>query len=642
MAEDGTSFAINIPVTGAEGIQLAADKLDQLTERLTSSSKTAVDAANAMRAGEQAYKQSENIYDRASKALEKLNASMEGASGKKLANLIERQAEAAKWVDTAKAAMDRESVALDKLRTSAAGADKELDHLTQAQAAAKKGLDASKKSQADSFAANELLAGSLGKLGGPLGAAGQKAFELKGAWDKMGKALGAAGPYAAIAVAFVAVAASIAIVAAAAIAGVAQIAAWAVGLADATRTSVLLASGMVQSAAGGEELHGAIDKLARRVPQTSEELTKMAGELAKTGLRGKALTDTLETNAEAAAKLKFGPEWQKQMVSLDVQQRKLKSGINSLFSGLKIDALLEGLSTLTDLFDESSASGQAIKVVFESIFQPIVDGASGLVPVVRHTFLQFEILALKALISLKPWGSTIMKVGEVIGIVGAIMVSVFAFAIGVVIAAIASLAVSIALPIALFAALVAGTMYLTGVFVNFGTQAVAGISAAWDAVVAFGAGILASLSSISLVDSGMRLIDGLVQGITQGATAVVAAVEGAATSAIGAAKKALGIASPSKVFAEIGAYTGEGMQLGIEASSGGVEAAMTDLATPVTGAAPGAAATPSAASAPAGAAGGNVFNITIHGSEDLVERVKQAVTDVMENAAIQLGAAVPA
>lgn len=643
MANDGTSFQIDLPVTGAEGVRSAADQMDLLASRLTAASAAATNASAAVKSGEVAYKQAEASYDRAAKSLERIDVAMQSASGKTLANLIARQGEAAQAVVSSKTALDGEATALDRLRTSASAADKEVESLTQAQAAAKKSLDASKKSQADSMAANELLASSLGKLGGPLGAVGQKAFELRGAWDKMGKALGAAGPYLAVSVAFVAIAAGVIAVGAAAVAGVAQIGAWAVGLADAARTQGLLAAGIARSVDGGRELDAAIDSLSRRVPQTSEELTSMAAELAKTGLRGKALTDTLETNATAAAKLKFGPEWQSQMISLEQSQKRLKSGLNGLFSGLKIDALLEGLSTLVDTFDEGSASGQAIKVVFESLFQPLVDGAAGMVPKIRHAFLQFEILALKALIAIKPWGSTILKVGEVIAVVGAVMLGVFAVAIGVVVGLCGALVASIVAPIALFAALAAGVVYLSSVVIGLGVDLVNGIvgglQSAWTAASNFGAQILAVLSNVSLVDAGAQIIAGLVAGITGGATAAVDAVSNVATSVIGAAKTALGIASPSKVFAEIGAYTAQGMEQGIEGSSGSVESAMSDLATPTT---PSAGAASGGAQAPSG---GNTYTFVFQGgaspSDDIVEKVRQIILDTVEGAVIQLGTAVP-
>ena len=66
------------------------------------------------------------------------------------------------------------------------------------------------------------------------------------------------------------------------------------------------------------------------------------------------------------------------------------------------------------------------------------------------------------------------------------------------------------------------------------------------------------------VSIGGQLISGLVQGIKNGAKAVVSAISGVVQGAISGAKKLLGIKSPSRVFKQIGAWTSEGMSIGID------------------------------------------------------------------------------
>lgn len=66
-----------------------------------------------------------------------------------------------------------------------------------------------------------------------------------------------------------------------------------------------------------------------------------------------------------------------------------------------------------------------------------------------------------------------------------------------------------------------------------------------------------------MAQAGLDLIMGLVRGIQNAAGAVADAVTGAVGGAINAAKNLLGIASPSKVFAEIGMFTAEGLAIGI-------------------------------------------------------------------------------
>jgi hypothetical protein len=79
---------------------------------------------------------------------------------------------------------------------------------------------------------------------------------------------------------------------------------------------------------------------------------------------------------------------------------------------------------------------------------------------------------------------------------------------------------------------------------------------------------------------GTDLIMGLVNGISGAAGAVVNAVGGAVDGAILAAKKKLGIASPSKVFAEIGDNTGAGLVQGVEGATPDVQDAFAAMVAP--------------------------------------------------------------
>jgi tape measure domain-containing protein len=64
------------------------------------------------------------------------------------------------------------------------------------------------------------------------------------------------------------------------------------------------------------------------------------------------------------------------------------------------------------------------------------------------------------------------------------------------------------------------------------------------------------------------IIDGMTKGISNAGATVIRAITGVANAAINAAKKALGIASPSKVFTGIGEFMMMGMSKGIDALAG--------------------------------------------------------------------------
>ena len=78
--------------------------------------------------------------------------------------------------------------------------------------------------------------------------------------------------------------------------------------------------------------------------------------------------------------------------------------------------------------------------------------------------------------------------------------------------------------------------------------------------------VLSGLGSIgtTLVNSGRNLIQGLMNGIGQMAGRVAEKARSVVSNAVSAAKRALGIASPSKVFHQIGLWSGEGLADGIE------------------------------------------------------------------------------
>lgn len=472
---DGTSFDIDINAN-APTVPSAAEQLAALTDRLTIAGQASIAASDAVKAGEASYRSLETAAARASSSLEKISLAADAQRGKlkaaldagdakgaetaaaKLQALTQRQAETAAKASAASAAMNAEAAALDKLKAKATAA-------TDAEKKLSKELDVSKKAATDAEKAAKSSSGTgnakgissgLGKLGGPLGSIGQKVFGVKAAFDKLGKTLGDAGPYVAAAVAAAAVVVGLAALTAAAIAGIVAITAWGIGNADAARTSALLTAGIAGSVAGGLALDKTLHELQNKVPQTRDELAAMAADLAKSGLKGDALASALETAAVKAAKLKWGPDFAKQLLSLDNQTARLKSNIASTFGGLKIEGFLQQLSKLVELFDTSNASGRAMKTLFEALFQPLIDGLAGFIPKARTGFIQFEIMVMKAAIVIKPFTGDILMVAAVLGIMAAVLTGVVVVAIGAVLLSMGILAFAIALVVTLAVALGAG------------------------------------------------------------------------------------------------------------------------------------------------------------------------------------------
>lgn len=80
-----------------------------------------------------------------------------------------------------------------------------------------------------------------------------------------------------------------------------------------------------------------------------------------------------------------------------------------------------------------------------------------------------------------------------------------------------------------------------------------------------------------MFEIGKNIIQGMINGVKNMASKVVDSVKGVVDNAISGAKKLLGIKSPSRVFMEIGAYTSEGMALGIEQNEDMVQKASENM-----------------------------------------------------------------
>lgn len=84
------------------------------------------------------------------------------------------------------------------------------------------------------------------------------------------------------------------------------------------------------------------------------------------------------------------------------------------------------------------------------------------------------------------------------------------------------------------------------------------------------------LKKSSFVDIGENIISGLTSAISNGTSRVVNGIKDLCTSAVKAAKEKLDIHSPSKVFYEIGDYTGQGFILGWQDRMANIEGVIAD------------------------------------------------------------------
>ena len=117
--------------------------------------------------------------------------------------------------------------------------------------------------------------------------------------------------------------------------------------------------------------------------------------------------------------------------------------------------------------------------------------------------------------------------------------------------------------------------------------AINGIKAKWPGIVEAVKGAVGKAVSafsglgMKLWQAGRDLIQGFMNGIKSKAQAVWDAAVGVGQKAIDAVKHILGIASPSKVFKQLGKYTAQGMSIGLDKYAFMAEKSASDLASGV-------------------------------------------------------------
>jgi len=127
----------------------------------------------------------------------------------------------------------------------------------------------------------------------------------------------------------------------------------------------------------------------------------------------------------------------------------------------------------------------------------------------------------------------------------------------------------------------AGVQLLVSLVQNL-PQIIAGVVAAIPSIIS---GLVSAVigSIPSLASAGYNLMLGLAQGIRNAVSTLYQTMVAAVQGIINGAKRLLGIASPSKVFAEIGGYTMEGFAEGILRNEGLVSDAMADASALASG-----------------------------------------------------------
>lgn len=442
------------------------------------------------------------------------------------------------------------------------------------------------------------LGGALHKLGGPLGESGGGVLRMGGAFQRLA-AIGPAGIAVAVAVAVVALAAGLVI------AGV-GLAKFALASANARRDSELSLEAIVGQGAAARALasdmkriEGATGVAASRQLELVRQLkdAKVPSEQMGRALRALSTAEAagapeavekfitqVKGGSASVEKLsrdidsKFGAIAAKRMLGLDQQSAKFSRDLAGLFDGVDSEPFLKGLHEMGSFFDENTASGRALHYIITSIFQPILDSAGVVFPIVKKFMQGMLIAALHLYIAVKPVARAVadffaLKPGD--GTRAALIAGEVAFysiaaaaviTAGLIFFALAPLAILIAG--ITVAALILGVVLFTP-FVIAGA-AIYGLYAAFVALWGY-------LKGIDWGSVATNLINGLVDGITAGIGRVVSAVKSLGKSMLGAIDSTLEIHSPSRAFHRRGLFSAEGTAGGVEDGTPGVAEAVSSM-----------------------------------------------------------------
>jgi hypothetical protein len=622
---DGTKFEVDVTPVGVTEANSAAGAVTRLASSLDAAKGATTSAAAAVAAAEAKYKDLEAAASSAAKAEERI-ADKIAARREKMAKAMAAGDERAFWrqvpalealeekqraavaaaVDTA-AAVSAEAAALDGLRAN-------LDAATAAQAAAAEAAAAASAAYDKETARQVAAAAETLK-------ANEAAYAAAVAYDaETAKIMAASDAQHAMLQS-------------------------AYESAEAERKladELSRAAGAASDAAKAEKALAREQAAAEKAAQKDAEHRKAA---LKTGKESFNLYATAAA-AAAAVVVAFGVaawsvlstvvSWADKNKRLEKSQKKLGENLKKTFGGLKIDALLDGFDTLVALFDSSTASGKALKFLFETLFQPLVDAAAAAIPMVERLFLQAVALALRAYIALKPYKEEIAAVAKAFGIAAAIIGGVV---IASIVAFVGFIAVGIGLVVALVAAVVAAAAALYDWVGGWDgiKAAIGGALGAIGSLVEAAVMLPITLGEMAVTAAG-NIIDGLVSGIRNGAGVVVDAIKGLASSAMGALTSVLKIGSPSKVFENYGGFTAEGFAVGVDKGAPMAKTALEQMANPAD------LSTQSARAAGAGRGQGGLsvtfgdIHLSGGGAKEQFDEFRDLVTDWLEDVGVTLGA----
>jgi hypothetical protein len=436
------------------------------------------------------------------------------------------------------------------------------------------------------------LNGTFGAMAGPYGRHLQAVQAVKGAF----------GGAAAAAVGFGLVLAIVAIGAVKATMEIIKMGASIVKFALEASTAAMQQQTMWEaltgSASAAVDVSRSVAAIAGEVPLAASEVAKLATELAKSGKRGKELENALYGAAMKSAGfeniVRGSESARRAMLPLSVQVSKLQEDFARIFAVAQTEGFLRGVQSLLSMFKEGTSTSLALKKIVSTLLDPLFSAATKVGPYVKMMFKGMVIGALLMTIAVVKVGKAIkeavgdtsmfkgidgMRTAMYAGIAAAFVLvagfAVLAAAAGILTIALAAVAAVIIGSMVIAAFLMALPFILFAVVVGVVVAALYGLYSAVTAAVKW----MLDLGAAGL-SAAKDLITGLVNGIKSGAGAVYDALKAMASKMGATIKSALGIASPSKLFAGFGKNTALGMAVGVEDETPAVDSAIQSMVAP--------------------------------------------------------------
>mgnify|MGYP000346657238 CR=1 FL=1 len=605
-------------------------------------------AENAVRDGIAAYKQLEAASGRTDLALGKVSAQLS-----KVRTSMESAMKAGDAAAFWKMAGAADELAAKEAQLQAAAAKAKTALQAQEKAVTSAGDAMAQASAQEQQLANapqldtQKTAQGIKKLGGPLGSVGDKVEEFSESWEALHASLGGVGAAAAIAVV------AIVAIGAALVAGLAKLGAWAVGLADTRRNLGLTLEAVLESKDAAVDMSAAFSDVGHSTGVGSDRLLELTRELKKAKVAAADMPTALEALATQEAALgdtggtaelikqletgqksvdalsqemgdKYGDIVDRQGKSLSRTGDELKRNLGEIFGGLDIEPLLAGLADAVGLLDTTTGTGYALKTMFETLFQPLLDAVVSTIPYAQLFFVKFINTILRIAVAVKP---AVTALSELFGVDPSDSMTIVMDGARV---------AATALAVAVGAVVVAiGAVALAALQIGRGFMAAYNLAAtAWNAIKAAVNAGKEAIAAVDLEAVGKDLIDGLVKGVKAGMPKVASAFGLVGQVAEGALRTSTETKSPSKLFERLGYYQPEGFALGIESGTPLVERAITGMVG--TG---GEMAKPVAGKGRGGSLTVESIVINIHGTseEDMPSRVRGGVIQALEEAALELG-----